>query len=79
MWPDRVSNPGPLTYESGALPTTIRGPAQKRRKTTKLPRTEFGLRTILSFLILVMFYVIVQSVNAHATRMFVFCLFSIAK
>ena len=19
MWPDRVSNPGPLTYESGAL------------------------------------------------------------
>ena len=27
MWPDRVSNPGPLTYESGALPTTLRGPA----------------------------------------------------
>ena len=21
MWPERVSNPGPLTYESGALPT----------------------------------------------------------
>ena len=21
MWPDRVSNPGPLTYESGALLT----------------------------------------------------------
>ena len=21
MWPDRVSNPGPLTYESGVLPT----------------------------------------------------------
>ena len=21
MWPDRVSNPGPLTYESGSLPT----------------------------------------------------------
>ena len=28
MWPDRVSNPGPLTYESGALPTTLRGPAR---------------------------------------------------
>ena len=28
MWPDRVSNPGPLTYESGALPTALRGPAQ---------------------------------------------------
>ena len=27
MWPDRVSNPGPLTYESGALPTVLRGPA----------------------------------------------------
>ena len=24
---DRVSNPGPLTYESGALPTELRGPA----------------------------------------------------
>ena len=28
MWPDRVSNPGPLTYESGALATALRGPAQ---------------------------------------------------
>ena len=27
MWPDRVSNPGPLTYESGALPIALRGPA----------------------------------------------------
>ena len=27
MWPDRVSNPGPLTYESGALPTALPGPA----------------------------------------------------
>ena len=27
MLPDRVSNPGPLTYESGALPITLRGPA----------------------------------------------------
>ena len=24
---DRVSNPGPLTYESGALPIALRGPA----------------------------------------------------
>ena len=28
MWHDRVSNPGPLTYESGALPTALRGPAR---------------------------------------------------
>ena len=27
MLPDRVSKPGPLTYESGALPTALRGPA----------------------------------------------------
>ena len=28
MLPDRVSNPGPLTYESGALPIVLRGPAE---------------------------------------------------
>ena len=28
MLPDRVSNPGPLTYESGALPIALRRPAQ---------------------------------------------------
>ena len=27
MWPDLVSNPGPPTYESGALPTALRGSA----------------------------------------------------
>ena len=29
MLPDRVSNPGPLTYQSGALPIALRGPAHK--------------------------------------------------
>ena len=28
MLPDRVSNPGPLTYESGALSIALRGPLQ---------------------------------------------------
>ena len=28
MWRDRVSNPGSLTYESGMLPITLRGPAR---------------------------------------------------
>ena len=32
MLPDRVSNPGPLTYESGALPIALRGPAKRGRK-----------------------------------------------
>ena len=27
MLPDRLSDPGPLTYESGALPIALRGPA----------------------------------------------------
>ena len=35
MLPDRVSNPGPLTYESGALPIALRGSA-RRVKTSKL-------------------------------------------
>ena len=26
MWPDRVSNPGPLALEADALPTELRGP-----------------------------------------------------
>ena len=28
MLPDRVSNQGPLTYESGALPIALRDPAK---------------------------------------------------
>ena len=32
MLPDLVSNPGPLTYESGALPIALRGPCPKRPK-----------------------------------------------
>ena len=27
MWPDWISNPGPLTYETGALQTALRSPA----------------------------------------------------
>ena len=32
MLPDRVSNPGPLTYESGVLPIALRSPAKTKRK-----------------------------------------------
>ena len=41
MLPDRVSNPGPLTYESGALPIALRGPA------IPLVSYLFGLCTVL--------------------------------
>ena len=36
MLPDRVSNPGPLTYESGVLPIALRGPALNWSETFKL-------------------------------------------
>ena len=35
MLPDRVSNPRPLTYESGALPIALRGPAHSYLETRK--------------------------------------------
>ena len=36
MWPDRASNPRPLTYESGALPTGLRGPTAMESKNLTL-------------------------------------------
>ena len=42
MLPDRVSNPGPLTYESGALPIALRGPAYNIKKApVKFPEDLF--------------------------------------
>ena len=35
MLTDRVSNPGPLTYESGALPIALRGPVSSRIRISK--------------------------------------------
>ena len=43
MLPDRVSNPGPLTYESGALPIALRGPAA-------LAKVRVGCLDILSLI-----------------------------
>ena len=39
MLPDRVSNPGPLTYKSGSLPIALRSPATQHllNKITLLP------------------------------------------
>ena len=39
MLPDWVSNPGPLTYESGALPIALRAPPLT---TTKICIIQFG-------------------------------------
>ena len=37
MWPDRVSNPGPLTYKAGVLPTALRGPANSVKNVGGVP------------------------------------------
>ena len=46
MWPDRVSNPGPLALESDALPIALCGPALNI-ETEKSGRTLFA-QTFLS-------------------------------
>ena len=51
MLPDPVSNPGPLTYESGALPIALRSPATLALETceckhcTIFPFSFFSLNT----------------------------------
>ena len=40
MWLDRVLNPGPLTYKSGALPTALRGPALIGKSSSILTRID---------------------------------------
>ena len=39
MLPDRVSNPGPLPYESGALLIALCGPAHLLKE--KIPKEQF--------------------------------------
>ena len=48
MLPDRVSNPGPLTYESGALPIALRGPVPYRMNPMKL---QYHLREAIQCLL----------------------------
>ena len=46
MLPDRVSNPGPLTYESGALPIALSGPASKPAKNSMVRLSDHPNMTI---------------------------------
>ena len=50
MWPDRVSNPGPPTYESGALSTALRGLAAAKQSVGSELQIRRGLRIILEYL-----------------------------
>ena len=36
MWPDQISNPGPLSLESDALLSALRGPANLKRRWVQL-------------------------------------------
>ena len=48
MLPDRVSNPGPLTYESGALPIALRGPANRASVFVRLLQGQYGIHPLLT-------------------------------
>ena len=50
MLPDRVSNPGPLTYESGALPIALRGPANIRMLQTSVNNDIYSVRNIILYI-----------------------------
>ena len=51
MLPDRVSNPGPLTYESGALPIALRGPAHIKCNNTTDVYVEEAFHAFLFYFI----------------------------
>ena len=53
MLPDRVLNPGPLTYESGALSIALRGPALNQVDTTAF-----------EFAVIFVYWIILGSVNS---------------
>ena len=52
MLPDQVSNPGPLTYESGALPIALRGPAPWPYNHKSYDRDFLNLSTSESYVVL---------------------------
>ena len=45
MLPDQVSNPGPLTYESGALPIALRGPAGSADEHSRHQSLSYNFKT----------------------------------
>ena len=61
MLPDRVSNPGPLTYESGGLPVALRDPAlkyfdQSRSLINRTFEKVFAIATVFQEFILIVKY-----------------------
>ena len=53
MLPDRVSNPGPLTYESGALLIALRDPASEMKAKIReiiIQYVRFGNLSVIRFI-----------------------------
>ena len=63
MLPDRVSNPGPLTYESGALPIVLCGPAEESEESQLF--VQLG-GTVLSFYVCALLFPRVQDKLSNA-------------
>ena len=58
MLPDRVSNPEPLTYEPGALPIALRGPANFVIQSNVITEIKYS------------FYIVRQCDNRHCKHSF---------
>ena len=69
MLPDRVPNPGPLTYESGALPIALRGPASKIRKGSNSVNTGDTVMLVHSAIFLRFLY---QCIKFHLIPLYTF-------
>ena len=61
MLPDRLSNPGPLTYESGVLPIALCGPARS------IQTEETKIKLLLNNRCVIRVYIVVTP-SAHLCR-----------
>ena len=56
MLPDRVSNPGPLTYESGALPIGLSSPASVNRiLKSKISNGHYSAKNVAGVTVLILY------------------------
>ena len=78
MRPDRVSDPGTLTYESDALPTALRGPAKdeitpcEKTKTPRGKASKFKLLMTSFRMVCMAFFVLCAEISSVRMAGFVF-------
>ena len=73
MLPDRVSNPGPLTYESGALPIALRGPAHNVEESQDIfnIKARFHVTVRTQFNKFVFYFIVRRNVKFLVFRMLI--------